>query len=163
MGIGWARLSSGGGIPDAPSDGNLYGRQDGAWVVIPPGDQDSITFEFSRQGNVTPNAPIGPDSGNNNAPGFVIPVAGTITGWAISFRSDVGALTGGVNMTVIDAAWTASTTVLTAAAAKDPGSNFQRALGATSVAVAQGDLLRITSACSDTVAQITVKIRLLAS
>jgi len=31
-GSDWAEFSSGGGITDAPSDGTIYGRQDGSWV-----------------------------------------------------------------------------------------------------------------------------------
>lgn len=33
--FGWAvKNEGGGGIPDAPSDGQLYGREDGKWIVV---------------------------------------------------------------------------------------------------------------------------------
>jgi hypothetical protein len=36
---------AGGGIPEAPADGQMYARQNGAWVVVPqPGPWNPITF-----------------------------------------------------------------------------------------------------------------------
>lgn len=35
-GSGWV-LGGGSGLPDAPSDGNTYGRKDGAWAQVPSG------------------------------------------------------------------------------------------------------------------------------
>lgn len=34
---GWATGSGGGGVPEAPIDGNLYGRKDADWFVVPSG------------------------------------------------------------------------------------------------------------------------------
>lgn len=154
----------GGGIPDAPSDGNTYGRKDGAWVVIPPGAQDTITFEFSRGGNTSTNAPIGPDSGANGAPGFVVPCDCTLSVWTMACNSANANLDLGLNITVINAGWTPSTTQVTTAADKDPGGNDQRADGTMSIAVLEGDLLAITSAVNEggadrTVSQVVVKIK----
>ena len=40
--LAWATpAGSGGGIPDAPSDGHLYGRENAAWAVVPPSLPDA--------------------------------------------------------------------------------------------------------------------------
>lgn len=36
-GVAWQEGLSGGGLPDAPSDGNTYGRKDGAWSAVGTG------------------------------------------------------------------------------------------------------------------------------
>lgn len=44
-------VGSGGGITDAPNDGNLYGRQSEAWAVVPPpgiSDAPSDNKEYAR-------------------------------------------------------------------------------------------------------------------
>jgi len=38
--IGWGNHNSAGYITDAPSNGNMYGRQDGAWALV------SVEFDF---------------------------------------------------------------------------------------------------------------------
>lgn len=58
---GWAPAAGGGGIPDAPSDGDLYGRKDGAWEVVPPSvpaplvtdATTALTADGSNAGNYT--------------------------------------------------------------------------------------------------------------
>jgi hypothetical protein len=39
----WATPAGGGGIPEAPTDGQLYGRENAAWVVVPTGGGGGIT------------------------------------------------------------------------------------------------------------------------
>lgn len=39
-----ADLGGGGGIPDAPSDGKLYGRKDAAWEEVPVGGSETLTI-----------------------------------------------------------------------------------------------------------------------
>lgn len=51
----WESRGTGGdGIPDAPSDGKLYGRKDGGWEEVPSttggGDAASVTFDPSATG-----------------------------------------------------------------------------------------------------------------
>lgn len=41
----WESRGSGGdGIPDAPSDGKLYGRKDAAWEEVQPGGSETLTI-----------------------------------------------------------------------------------------------------------------------
>lgn len=159
MGLGFV-VPGGGGIPDAPSDGNLYGRQDGAWVEIafPPGTEDTVHFEFSRGGNTNTGAPIGPDSGANNAPGFVVVEPMTLTAWSMSFRETTTPLTAGLNITVVSPsnAWSVTTTQVTAAAVKNPATDEQEATASTSIALVAEDLVRITSAVNDGGANIVI-------
>ena len=150
--------AGGGGIPDAPATGDIYGRKDNAWVTIPPGAQDTITLSFTRGGTTAPGAPISPAGGSNNAPGFMLGFAGTITAWSITLRNAAGVLTGGVNVIKTDVAWADTSTALTAGTAKDPGSNKQRASGAAAIAFVAGDIIRVTSACSVNVTQVTVQL-----
>jgi hypothetical protein len=46
-------ISGGGGITDAPSNGNLYGRQNASWVVVPSGN--AVTSVAGKTGIVTLN------------------------------------------------------------------------------------------------------------
>lgn len=45
-GSAWNLVSGGGGggIPDAPSDGNLYGRKDGDWEQVPGGGSETVSI-----------------------------------------------------------------------------------------------------------------------
>lgn len=60
----WAELATGGGgggISDAPSDGELYGRKDGNWEVVPGGAASSLVKTFSEL------RPVGSASGTSQA------------------------------------------------------------------------------------------------
>jgi Collagen triple helix repeat (20 copies) len=62
---GTSAASGGGtGIPEAPTDGGLYGRQDAAWTQVPPG-------EVGPTGPAGPPGPTGPEgaAGTAGAPG----------------------------------------------------------------------------------------------
>lgn len=37
-------MGGGGGIPDAPSDGKLYGRKDASWEEVPAGGSETLTI-----------------------------------------------------------------------------------------------------------------------
>jgi len=144
MGLGFVD-ENGGGIEDAPA-GGPYARITGAWVPLPAGTTDTLNLEYSRGGNTNTGAPIGPDSGANNAPGFAVVEAMTLSGWSVSWRSAVAGLTGGLNITVLTPSSGASTTTVVAAVAtKDPGSTAQEAHDTLNIPLAVGDLVTITS------------------
>jgi|SRR5215472_2900974 len=52
----------GGGIPEAPTDGNLYGRENAAWVQVPQGTvgPPGPTGPQGPQGPIGPTGPAGP-------------------------------------------------------------------------------------------------------
>lgn len=52
-GAAWHDDLSGGGIPDAPSDGTTYGRKDGAWSNVSDGRTPNVQAVVSA-GTVTP-------------------------------------------------------------------------------------------------------------
>jgi len=69
----------GGGIPDAPSDGTLYGRKDGAWEEVP-----AATGDFSGPASSTNNALVrfdgtGGKTGQNS--GVVVSDSDEISGY----------------------------------------------------------------------------------
>lgn len=155
MGLGWAG-ENGGGIEDAPP-GGPYARTEGAWVPLPPGTTDTLNLEFSRGNNVNTGAPIGPDSGANNAPGFAVTEAMTLTHWSVSWRDANAGLTGGLNISVrTPSSGAVSTTAVSAAATKDPGSTAQEAHGLVNIPLAVGDLVTITSGINNGGAPIVV-------
>src|SRR5690625_472267 len=43
-GSDWVAGGGGGGIPDAPSDGKLYGRKDAAWEEVPAGGSETLSI-----------------------------------------------------------------------------------------------------------------------
>jgi len=52
-GSAWQDDLSGGGIPDAPSDGSTYGRKDGAWAAVTAGgggDAADVTYDPAASG-----------------------------------------------------------------------------------------------------------------
>jgi hypothetical protein len=51
-GTGWEPFGTGGGLPDAPANGALYGRRDGAWeIVTGAGGANNVFLEVAQSGN----------------------------------------------------------------------------------------------------------------
>jgi hypothetical protein len=94
---GWSLVSGStgisGGLGDAPSDGNLYGRENATWTVVPPVPAPGIIPENSQSANYTL---IASDAGkfiyhpasDANARTFTIPANASVAfsiGTVISF------------------------------------------------------------------------------
>jgi hypothetical protein len=107
---GWSLVSGStgitGGLGDAPSDGNLYGRENATWTVVPPVPAPGIIPENSQSANYTL---IASDAGkfiyhpasDANARTFTIPANATVAytiGTVISFVNlSANALTLAIN------------------------------------------------------------------
>src|SRR5699024_5822217 len=55
----WEEVPAGGGIPDAPTDGNTYGRKDGDWEVVSAGGESptvTLSGDTYTLGDLTPGA-----------------------------------------------------------------------------------------------------------
>jgi len=77
-GTTWQDDLSGGGLPDAPSDGNTYGRKDGAWAAVTGGfSEPSLLLSSSDE--------LGPTS-SEKLEG--LPSAGTLTGGFLVYLVD---------------------------------------------------------------------------
>lgn len=149
------------GIPDAPVDGTIYGRKDAGWVAVPGGGaQTPYWVHYSRSGNTNPGAPIGAAGGNNASPGFVVPVASTITAWTMSYRSGTAA-TAGLEIVIDDPGWTRSTVPVSKLADADPTSDNKRTSDTVAIAVPAGSTVIVRSNASAAINRVTVGLELL--
>lgn len=98
--------SGGSGIPDAPSDGNLYGRKNGTWEVVPAGavpTWGTITGTLSAQTDLQAALDAKFDKAGGTVAGAM-----TVTGPLTASGGVIGNLTGNVTGNVSGNAGTAT-------------------------------------------------------
>ena len=97
----WESRGSGGdGLPDAPSDGKLYGRQDAEWAEVPAGGgQDTGYATINVQAGIQYHLALS-DAGalvamNNESPNTVIVLNNNTVPFPVGTRIDIGQDGGG--------------------------------------------------------------------
>ena len=156
----------GGGIEEAPIDGNPYSRQDAGWVPAAGGGaDDTFELQFGRRSNVAAGARLQQVGGQMTNSGQPITRAAEIVAWAFVLNDVSSPLTGGIRIDVTDNGGVVTSTVLLKAATESGGSRYGNDDTITPIPVPKGGRIAVYAAnevigVPTGVAQMNVGLRL---